>query len=369
MAEVFGVQPLGNFGVAFVTHANVQTGIRAIEGRIEVHGVVAFLSVFQENGQVSKPHVAFLDVVLAGNRAQVGHLNVLRQAKGDFVNVRQLVSFGVHTPKVRIAFHKPGRCVVGGNSPPGRHRWHFGIERPTVLELEQVHPSVKALVRGHCVDFFFRRVLGQELLEIMRRAVPATPALERAACREPGADAGAPGQCIDKVGVRFGELEGDGKVVNLFHDARLAIDRHFGEGRGHDFRVRVDILKPEDKVVRSKRRAIRPLGAFTQVNRYRLAVVAYIPVFGQRGHNFVAGVVKVQDFVLRVDAVAVLVVRRPGEATPPRAAVLANLMHWLDDQQVFGIGQALLDRWQVTGGHHIGQRRRFAKRGRVLAGV
>ena len=71
------MQPLGNFGVAFVTHANVQRGIRAIEGRIKMNGVVALLRIFQENGQFVKPHVAFLDVVLAGNGAQVGHLEAV----------------------------------------------------------------------------------------------------------------------------------------------------------------------------------------------------------------------------------------------------------------------------------------------------
>ena len=105
MAEILVAQPLHDLGVTLVRVADVQRDVRTVEARIEMHGVVALLRVFQKHRQLGQVHMAFLDVVLAGDGAQVRDLAVLRQRHRDAIDVRQLVARGVDRPEIRIALH------------------------------------------------------------------------------------------------------------------------------------------------------------------------------------------------------------------------------------------------------------------------
>ena len=71
--------------------------------------VVALLLVLQDHRQLAEVDVALLQVVLAGDRAQVQDLEVLGQRHDHAVDVGQLIALGVDRPVVRIALHHPGR--------------------------------------------------------------------------------------------------------------------------------------------------------------------------------------------------------------------------------------------------------------------
>ena len=200
----------------------------------------------------------------------------------------------------------------------------FVVQRPAVPVLEQRHPVVETEILGLLVHRLLGRVLGQELLQVVGRGVGAAEVLEAAARGEPGADARAARQLIDEKGVGFGEFEGDGVIVDLLHLPVLAVDLELEERRGDDILVEIDVLVPEHEIVRREGLAVGPLGAFAQVDRRRLAVVADLPVAGEAGDDLGAGVIEGQDLVGGIDAVAVFMVGRSGEGPSPVAAVFSR---------------------------------------------
>ena len=128
-------------------------------------------------------------------------------------------------------------------------------------------------------------------------------------------------------------------------------------GVGVDVLVEIDVVVPEHEIVRGERRAVGPLGALAQVDRRRLAVVADLPVAGEAGDDLGARVIEGQDLVERNDPVAVLVVGRSGERSAPVAAVFADFAQRLHDEKLRRLGQALVDRGQLSGLHLLGENR------------
>ena len=168
----------------------------------------------------------------------------------------------------------------------------------------------------------------------MGRGVGAAEVLEAAARGEPGADARASRKLINEKVVGFGEFEGDGVIVDFFHYPVFPVDLELEERRGDDIFVQIDVFVPEHEIVRRKRLAVGPLGAFAEVNRRRLAVAADLPVAGEAGDDLVAGVIEGEDFVGRNDAVAVFMVGRSREGPSPVAAVFSCFFQGLHDEKL-----------------------------------
>jgi hypothetical protein len=233
------------------------------------------------------------------------------------------------------------------------------IERPAVAIPEERYPAVEAELLGLLVDRVLGGILGQELLQVMRRGVRAAEVLEAAARGEAGADGRAARELIDEEAVGLGKFEGDGVFVDLAHLAVLAVDLELEERRGHDVLVEVDVLVPEHEVVGGQRPAVRPLGALAQVDRGGLAIVAHLPVAREARDDLRGGVVEREDLVCGNDAVAVLVVGRAREGASPVAAVLADLVQRLDHKELRRLRQALVDRRQLARLHERVEHWRF----------
>ena len=144
VAEILVPDPLCNFRIAFVRIAQVNRHVRAVECRVEADGVIALLRVFKEHRQFRQCHVTFLHIVLAGDGAQVRNFGVLGERHRQFVDVRQLIAFGIDLPKVRIAFHTPGRRVDRARGLPRRQHGQLGVERPVPAVLDVADPAVEA---------------------------------------------------------------------------------------------------------------------------------------------------------------------------------------------------------------------------------
>ena len=317
--------------------------------------VAAARLVLEDHRQLADVDVALLQVVLAGHRAQVQHLEVLGQRHDDAVEVGELVARGVDRPVVRVALHDPGRAVDRLHRLERAEHRQLGIERPVLLEVQARDPVVVALGlrRGvRRVDAALH-VLRQELLEVVGRGVGAVAALVRLADGLAAADQRVAGHQVLEQVERHVELEVHREVVHLDDAPGLALRRHVGDRRRDDVLVAVDVLEPEDEVVRGHRRAVGPAQAAAQVEREGLAVVAHLPSLREGRVRLGAGVVDEDRAVGGVDAVAVLVVARAREAAAPDAAVLPGLLHRLDDHQV--LRKAVLHRGQLALPHELGQ--------------
>ena len=357
MAEILVLEQLGNLGIAFVGVADMNGRVRSVERRVKVNRVVALLGVFEENRKLGQPHVPFLDIVFAGNRPQVGDFGVFSQRHRDPVDVGKLVPRGVDSPEIGIAFHRPRRRVDRGHGLPRRHDRQLVIQRPAIPVLEQRYPAVESEILGLLRHCLLRRILGQELFEVMGRGISAAKVLESSARGEPAADGSAARQLRNEEGIRFRKFEGDRVVVDLLHDPVFAVDLELEERRGVDVLVEIDVLIPEHEIVRRKRLAVGPLGALAQENRCRLAIVADLPVAGEAGNDLVARVIEGEDLVERIDPVAVLVVGRSGESPAPVAAVFSDFAQRLHHKKLRRLGQAFIDRGQLSCLHLLGKNR------------
>src|SRR5207247_2762418 len=106
-------------------------------------------------------------------------------------------------------------------------------------------------------------------------------------------------------------------------------------------------LEPEDEVVGGERLAIAPLHPAAQVDEPRAPAVLHLEAAGEVRHRLVAGVVPEHQVVRpRAAAEAVPEIGRAREAGAPRAAVLADLLQWLDDERV--LADAVGDRRQLA---------------------
>src|SRR5215470_5031855 len=150
---------------------------------------------------------------------------------------------------------------------------------------------------------------------------------------------------IYKAKVGLLKLESDGGIVHLLHLPRLAINgQHRAFGR-RQLIILMDVLIPEHEIIGGEGMTIGPLHALTQEHGKGAAIVGDVPAFGDIGGDFIAGIVPEQDFVMPATAIAVPVIGRTAEATAPRAAVFADLVHRLDHQWV--LTHPFLYGWQL----------------------
>src|SRR6266567_5871591 len=105
--------------------------------------------------------------------------------------------------------------------------------------------------------------------------------------------------------------------------------------------------------------AIRPLHPLTQENGKGAAIVGDFPALGDIGGDFIAGIVPKQNFVMPATAITIPEVSRTAEATAPRTAVFANLVHGLDHQRV--LTDPFLHWWQLPRLHQYRQLWSFLK--------
>ena len=301
--------------------------------------------------------MAFLQVIFPSDGAQVEDFRILRQRHDDAIDVGQLIAGGVDGVIIGIALQYPGRGVDRAGCPPRSQRRHVDVERPVLLEVDQLDPVLIAFLLGDLVDRLGRGVLRQELLEVVLRRVGPEGVALALAHRLAATDLRVAGEQVVEQEIRIIEGELHGRFVDLDDFARLAVDAHVGDRRRHDVLVAVEILEPEDKVICRERRTVRPLHALAQVDGVELSVGAHIDAFGDAGDDLGAGVVPEQKLVGGIDAVAVLDVAGTGEAAPPGAAVFSNGMDRLHDHRL--AGDAILDRGQLALLDQFGQLRRF----------
>ena len=174
------------------------------------------------------------------------------------------------------------------------------------------------------------------------------------------------GQPLDRDRIGNGEHELEGELVEEVHLHQLAARlQEPGRIRG-ELLVQDDVLVPELDVLGGERLAGGPLDALAQGHGEHLGVARQLVVGGDVGRlgRQVAG-----DAVELLDAdqqVGFAPVAGAVAAHEGVAAVLADLL--VGHHHVRVGGQALLDRRQVAGGHHLGQHRRLAERGDGVAG-
>ena len=143
-AEVGVGQPLRDLGIGVVALVDLQHRVRAVVGQVEMDGVAALLLVLEDHRQLGDVDVPLLQVVLAGDGAQVQDLEVLGQRELHPVDVGQLVALGVDRPVEGVALEHPGRRVDRLDRLPGAERRQLGIERPVLLEVQELHPVLVA---------------------------------------------------------------------------------------------------------------------------------------------------------------------------------------------------------------------------------
>ncbi len=261
---------------------------------VEVERVVAFVLVLNEHRHLCHVQVPGLPVVLTGNRPKVDDLKVFSQRQDDGVDVRKLIPRGVHREVIRVALELPRRGVDGRHRLPRSDNRNLRVERPIVLELEQVHPVVVALVRRQLIDHVLAGVLRNELLKVMLRRkqthAPQTlvgmPAQGRSPCQHVSEE---------EVGIR--ECDFKCVVVDLRHGTLFAIDRKPRRLIRDELFVLVQSIEPEHEVVSGKRRPVRPAHAFAQEQGQLSTVRIEFPTFGDIRSRLRARVVPEQHVV------------------------------------------------------------------------
>src|SRR5262245_47301816 len=149
------------------------------------------------------------------------------------------------------------------------------------------------------------------------------------------AEGGRARQHVGEEVVRLRESELDGVLIDLLDRALLAVDRHRRRLDRVEVVVLVEILVPEDDVVGGEGLSVAPLHAIAELDGEGLAAVADIVALSDVRDRLGTGVVPEEEVVRAGGGpVAVPLVARPGEAAPPRAAVLADLLDRLDDDRV-----------------------------------
>ena len=220
-AEVHVAEQLADVLVLRVRHVELHGGVRPRFLRVEVELVAARFLVFEIQRHLRHVQVPSLPVVLARDGAQVDDFQVLGERQNHHVDVWQLVAVRVDHPEVRVALQLPRVGVDGRNRLPRRDDGQLGVERPVVLELEQVDPVVVALVLDHLRDGVLARHVGQELLEVVlgrEQPVAVQPLIGVSA------QMGRPRQHFQEEVVRVFELYPNGVVVHLRQRPLLAVD-------------------------------------------------------------------------------------------------------------------------------------------------
>ena len=161
------------------------------------------------------------------------------------------------------------------------------------------------------------------------------------------------------IGLR--ELEPHRVGVDLLDLALLTVDRHGRGGRGYQVLVPVDVLEPEDEIIRGERPAVAPLHPAAQVQDECPSPILHLITAGDVGRDLVARVVPEQQVVGPGAApIAVPEVGRPREAPAPRSSVLADFVQWLDHQRI--LPDPLRHGGQLAGLDLLGELRRLLER-------
>ena len=129
-AEIDVLQPLGDLGIGVIAVVDLERGVGAVGAGVEVDAVVALLHVLQKDRQLGDVGVALLQVVLAGDGAQVEHLQVLGQRHLDAVEVGELVPLGIDLVIEGVALHGPVRRIRRRDGTPGPEHRQIGVEGP-----------------------------------------------------------------------------------------------------------------------------------------------------------------------------------------------------------------------------------------------
>ena len=231
--EVGVLQPLRHLRVGVVAVVDLEGGVGAVGAGVEVDAVVALLHVLQKDRQLGDVGVALLQVVLAGDGAQVQHLQVLGQRHLDAVEVGELVPLGIDLVIEGLRSMVQFGVLTGETVRQGPSTRQVRVEGPLVLELEEGDPVLDILLAGHRVDVGLRRVLRMELLEVVRRRVG--PTVEATVGHVTGAHERRAAQNRQEERVGIFEDELDRRLVDLFDPPLLAVDGEGGvRGRGPD---------------------------------------------------------------------------------------------------------------------------------------
>ena len=108
-AEIGGGQQPPDFGIGGVVQVEVQRGVGAVEGEVEMQVVIAAIAVFQNHRQLGQVDMALLHVELAGHGAQVHDFGVVGQRHHHAVDIGQLVARGIDRVIIGVALHRPDR--------------------------------------------------------------------------------------------------------------------------------------------------------------------------------------------------------------------------------------------------------------------
>ena len=81
--EVGRVEPLRHLGVRVVGVVDLERGVGAVQRRVELDVVADLVPVLEEHRELGHRRVALLEVVLAGDRPEVQHLEVLSHGHLD----------------------------------------------------------------------------------------------------------------------------------------------------------------------------------------------------------------------------------------------------------------------------------------------
>src|SRR5689334_17161740 len=184
--------------------------------------IAALVLVLQVDRELGDIDVAFLDVVLAGDGAQVHHFQRFGQGHHQLVEIRQLVALAVDLKEVRVAGQLPGRVVDRRDGLPGCEHRQVRIEPPGVAGPNQADPVIELVVGYELVKLGLVDVLLVELLEVVGWRVPAHERLALVGVAV--ADRAGAGQLLNEHRVRIWELERDGVLVDLLKRPRLAVD-------------------------------------------------------------------------------------------------------------------------------------------------
>ncbi len=156
--------------------------------------------------------------------------------------------------------------------------------------------------------------------------------------------------------VRLRGHEADGGCVHLLEGDGLAVDGHHREGNRDQLLVQIHLLVPEHEVVSREGCAVAPPHPTAEGERDDLPIRTDFPGPGDVGNDLGPGVVPVEQFVVLGGAVAVGGVEGAREASPPGAAVFADLAERLDHERILayallhGRQLARLDQLRQSGG-------------------
>ena len=316
--------------------------------------VAALLHVLRQGRLVlQRVDVALLDVELARQRVEHQGLHVLRDAEAQAVDVGQLLTGLVDLPEVGVALHDHARGAarVGLGDDPGVERG-LGHIAPARRDLDVTAACAE---QGGPVGQVGRLGLLGGLGVVLRVELAAVVLREQR-----GVLPERRGQLLQEQGVRRGEGELDGVLVDLGDLAGLAPDHQLRGHRLVELGVLRAILDGEDDVVGREGLAVGPLHALAQVEDELRGRGIDFPALCHVGQHLGERQVPAHQALVADHAQDAVVVRAAAQAAPQRAPVDAHLLG-VDHQR--RRRQALRECRQLAFGCQLGQG------GRLLAGL